>query len=483
MTTLNCFRPRHLPIAACLWAAFASSATAAAARRADAALLPHPQNGRAVHRELPLHFVGGLPNTPWESLVREGRPISIQQVTNCDDDGPGSLRAEVAAAVSGDTIDLSQMGCSTITLGSEIKIYQDNLRLMGPGADQLTIDGNAHSRIFDHQGNGTLNVYDMSIVNGYSTSGGGCLVGRSVSLIRSTVSHCRVVATGALGQQFGGGGISSTDLALDNSEISFNYVQATTNAVSGGGIYVSGNFTAKYSTISNNVAYSANNQSRGGGIRVGNEATIQESTISRNRSAIGGGIYFYNAAPGYSGYLANSTISSNVATSEGAGVVTLASIRLFNSTVVLNATRGARVGSGLLSKNVNATFALYSSIVAGNGGSDGPGDIGAVDPATPDPTAQNNIVVSSTFNLPADTIRACPRIEPLANNGGPTLTHALAHDSPGIDHGFNPRNLLMDQRLALRAAGMQTDIGSVERQASELDERIFISGFDGLCDQ
>jgi len=41
----------------------------------------------------------------------------------------------------------------------------------------------------------------------------------------------------------------------------------------------------------------------------------------------------------------------------------------------------------------------------------------------------------------------------------------------------------MDQRLALRAAGMQTDIGSVERQASELDERIFISGFDGLCDQ
>ena len=36
--------------------------------------------------------------------MREGRPISIRQVTNCDDDGPGSLRAEVAAAVSGDQI-------------------------------------------------------------------------------------------------------------------------------------------------------------------------------------------------------------------------------------------------------------------------------------------------------------------------------------------------------------------------------------------
>ena len=57
-------------------------------------------------------------------------------VENCDDDGPGSLRATIAAAASGDTIDLGALACATISLTTgHIAIAQDDLTLIGPGAD------------------------------------------------------------------------------------------------------------------------------------------------------------------------------------------------------------------------------------------------------------------------------------------------------------------------------------------------------------
>ena len=39
-------------------------------------------------------------------------------VSNCNDAGPGSLRAAAEAALSGDVIDLTALACSTITLTS-----------------------------------------------------------------------------------------------------------------------------------------------------------------------------------------------------------------------------------------------------------------------------------------------------------------------------------------------------------------------------
>ncbi len=59
-----------------------------------------------------------------------------------------------------------------------------------------------------------------------------------------------------------------------------------------------------------------------------------------------------------------------------------------------------------------------------------------------------------------------PRIEPLANNGGPTLTHNLLSDSPAIDTGDAPQTLANDQRGPgfLRVFDGQADIGSLETQ-------------------
>ncbi len=71
-------------------------------------------------------------------------------VTSCTDDpgDPGSLRNVLASAAEGDTVDLSALTCSTITLVNgaldtsvlgEHHLY--DVTLQGPGRDALTIDG------------------------------------------------------------------------------------------------------------------------------------------------------------------------------------------------------------------------------------------------------------------------------------------------------------------------------------------------------
>jgi len=83
-------------------------------------------------------------------------------VQNCNDNGSGSLRAAVAAAASGDIIDLTQLACTRITLTTgQITVPLTSLTLNGPGPDQLNIDGNsggnhygpfAHLQILAHRG-------------------------------------------------------------------------------------------------------------------------------------------------------------------------------------------------------------------------------------------------------------------------------------------------------------------------------------------
>src|SRR5450432_4446544 len=65
-------------------------------------------------------------------------PLSV---FNCTDDGPGSLRAAVSSAVSGATIDLSQLDCSTISLTTgAITVGVDSLTLRGRGLHALNIN-------------------------------------------------------------------------------------------------------------------------------------------------------------------------------------------------------------------------------------------------------------------------------------------------------------------------------------------------------
>ena len=123
-------------------------------------------------------------------------------VTNCLDDGSaGSLRSVVAAAASGDTVDLRGLGCPVIQLtGGEIIVAHDDLSLTGPGSSTLAIDPQASSRVFHHSGTGTLAITALTVRNGSVISAslgeGGCIRSAgSVALDHAAVSSC--AATGA----------------------------------------------------------------------------------------------------------------------------------------------------------------------------------------------------------------------------------------------------------------------------------------------
>src|SRR6476661_10468257 len=67
-------------------------------------------------------------------------------VTNTNDTGPGSLRQALTIANDGDTITFGVAG--TITLTSGGLPINKNITISGPGADQLSIDGNQIILVF-----------------------------------------------------------------------------------------------------------------------------------------------------------------------------------------------------------------------------------------------------------------------------------------------------------------------------------------------
>src|SRR4051812_37726006 len=85
-------------------------------------------------------------------------------VTSNADTGPGSLRATIGAAASGDVIqfDPSQNG-QVILLSSELKVSRA-LRIDGPGADQLAISGGNRVRIFSVEA--PLTLTGLTLKNG-----------------------------------------------------------------------------------------------------------------------------------------------------------------------------------------------------------------------------------------------------------------------------------------------------------------------------
>jgi hypothetical protein len=100
---------------------------------------------------------------------------STLTVTNTNDSGPGSLRAEIAAAQSGDTIvfDPSLAG-QTITLTSGELAVNTNLTIDWTGPGQLPITANFASRVFDVTStSASVTLDNLDIVGGSASNGGG----------------------------------------------------------------------------------------------------------------------------------------------------------------------------------------------------------------------------------------------------------------------------------------------------------------------
>src|SRR5262249_51043226 len=105
-------------------------------------------------------------------------PVAVAStivVANCSDSGAGSLRSAFTQAVSGDTIDVGHLPCSTITLTTgAVSTTVKDLTVEGTAALPAlpTINGHYHSAVLLHTGSGTLTVRDVTISGGLKYSSG-----------------------------------------------------------------------------------------------------------------------------------------------------------------------------------------------------------------------------------------------------------------------------------------------------------------------
>ncbi len=426
---------------------------------------------------------------PWSEPLESRTLLTTFTVTNTDDSGPGSLRQAIidAAFMFGDDVIVFDPGVTgTIALTSgPLRIggtaSVGGLRIEGPGADVLTIDGGDAQRLLTMITTSftflnPVEIAGLTFTGGASDeSGGAILLGPNSDL---TLTDVAVVGNQADGD---GGAIfarSGSELTIVGSTISGN-----TAGGSGGGIRVGryAEITILESTVSGNVA-----GDRGGGLfNDRNEINVEATTVSGNRAEVhGGGI----ANEGSLLAIVDSTISGNSAAKRGGGVFNvgrrdvvsgteidrIGEVVLTQSTVFENRAdadgSGSGTGGGVFSAdNLRARVVLNNSVVAGNLLGDG---------ATADnldgkiPLGAGNIVGSGavTVDPTGNQIGVDdPQLGPLQDNGGPTRTHAPLASSPAIDAGFFLPLQGTDQRGVSRFQGRFPDVGAFEVEADSLE--------------
>jgi hypothetical protein len=342
-------------------------------------------------------------------LIALGAEAATITVTNTNDSGAGSLRAGLASAANGDTIDATGIS-GTITLTSGELLVDKSITINGPGAANLAVNGNATSRVF-HVGSGTtVTIAGLTITNGHVpdlAGDGGGIYNDHATL---TISNCTLSGNSAGPFGYGGGidnyGFSgSATLTITNSTLSGNSAQF------GGGIFNVGSFGSATLTITNSTL-SGNSADEGGGgiVNYGATLTITNSTLSGNSAQFGVVVFNY--------FGASLEIGSTILNAGG--------------------------GSG---GNIINDFGTVTSI-GYNLSSDAAG---------------------SLLTGPGDQINTDPMLGPLQDNGGPNFTHALLPGSPAIDAGdpnFTPPPYY-DQRGPGydRVANGRIDIGAFELQA------------------
>jgi hypothetical protein len=245
------------------------------------------------------------------------------------------------------------------SVADDLLISSDDLTIVGPGADQLTIRN--RGLYIDSQSNVTIRGVTLS-------DGKGIYIDDS----QLTLDGVRVVDNNVRGVW-----AKDSDLTVINSELSGN------DGTWGGGIIFSDNW---------------------GGVP--RHLQIFNSTLSDNEAAKGPGAINANFKPGGTFEIVNTTITDN--------------------------RRGTVAAADGILLNGTATGTIHNSIIAGNGDVDADLRTGI----TLDP--QNNLVgneVSDKFPAIQKGFIADQNLAPLANNGGPTHTHALLPGSLAIDAG------------------------------------------------
>ncbi|MFO1505899.1 MAG: hypothetical protein U1F23_02270 [Lysobacterales bacterium] len=382
-------------------------------------------------------------------------PSTAPPVTNCNDSGTGSLRDAITNAADNDIIDMTHLTCSRITLTTgAFLIGVDHLFIVGPGRNDLTIDGGGIQGIgvFDDFGSGRLYLSDMTIENGWkyettTDAKGGCIYSAgNLVLGDSSVNNCFSTAETFPYASVGGAIYTHGSTTLLYSRIT-NSTAESNDYATGGGIFAYGGLTSFNSQVSGNRALGTN--SWGGGVFARGGSYVAYTEISGNYARNEGGAAFEDNY-GVPSVMRDSTVSGNTAGSKVGGVDSRAKISIYNSTIAFNQSYYWTDGAGDfwaagLEVN-NGGSLLYSSIVSNNTipGVGTPGDIMDLSGPVAGIGGADDIIMEFNIGVPASSDHGDPGLLPLGYNGGPTRTQIPT--AVEALYGDNVANLIWDQR-------------------------------------
>lgn len=431
-------------------------------------------------------------------------------VTTDADAGPGSLRAAMDDAVfANDDVTIvipPEVGDITLTSGEVVAVtYGHDLTIVGsgqavvqttPGArvmrvlsdtkahiEHLTITGGDNvpwvgAGIYQ-EGVGLLELVNVTVTGNVGGGGAGAFSEGAAAVIGSTITDNHAVAPA--NPNWGGGVYATGDLMVIDSEVSGNISNGD-----GGGIYAWGDIAVSDSRIVGNEARGGTPNTTGGGGGIFTRETgqfgtsnvvVARSTIADNTAAgEGGGISAADAVT-----VAASTLHGNTATVIG-GAVAAAEATFTNATLSGN-TAGRRGGAVIVG---DGSATLQFATVVGNAAEEGASLYGdatlhgtVLAGAVGGDHCEGGTVVSTGSNLADDVSCALvaggdqqapgldPVLGPLADNGGPTVTHLPLAASPLLDAvpvaACGPAGAV-DQRGEARPVGPACEIGAVEVQ-------------------
>ncbi|HEX4480452.1 MAG TPA: IPTL-CTERM sorting domain-containing protein [Rudaea sp.] len=401
-----------------------------------------------------------------------------QALDSANNDSAGS--STCTAGSGADTVDFAaNLRNSTITLAGQPLSIASDLTLTGSGQ---TIDANDLSTVMYIDPAATAYLSDLTLTGGNSflnpTAGGVAIISPSSPL--------------KTGGRFAPSAVKRTSPITHapsaGEGIYMSRVTVTGNTSKyAGGMLITGTYATLYQcTVSNNEATGNASHIAGGIVALGAGVVIEDSTISGNTVGAGGA-GSNGAALAYDSFLifANSTVSGNSATgtdyvsggvsqeANGAGKYGVAAL---NSTISGNTATatGTHVTGGVMIGGAEGAGNGYfvNSIIDGNTGTvASTKNIDVVD--SPSVVVHSSLLgteLQTAFTGNGNVFAADPKLGPLANNGGPTLTRALLPASPAINAGDNSStsNLTTDQRGAgfARIVGPAVDIGAFELQTT-----------------
>jgi predicted outer membrane repeat protein len=411
----------------------------------------------------------------------------VDAITAANTDAPaGSCAAGAGADEIHLTADVVLTGTNNTQDGPNgLPSVVSSVTLLGNGFTVERQEGTGQFRILHVGGGGVLEIIDARVENGFGfPHGGGIYVSGSLTLTGSAVS-------GNTALQLGGGIFARGEvLVREASLVSGN------SAGDGGGVATAkggGELTIVDSTVSDNLANAS-----GGGIlmQAGSDGvTIHNSTLTGNAAVLGGGLAVLTGSTAVGSLtVSSSTFAGNTALDRGGAV--LSSIANLQATFVnstLSGNSAVTQGGAIYVKK--GAFELSHTTLSGNSAAAGGGIFSSGPEA--DTLLVGTIVADSVSGGDCggtaiqdggnnfDDDGSCPGTSPitpgvdydpaLADNGGPTQTHALLPASSAID-AAGECGLALDQRSFLRDGLCDSgafELGAVEPMAGVM------TGLDG----